>query len=115
MGFFSADSGSLVRELYVPVAPKQAWQALYDVARASHKMTDSDDFTLVVNFSTTVSAWTWGEKVSGQVIPADGGASTIRLTVVGKVGAQIMQDRRNQQLLDEVLKAVTDRLRASRA
>lgn len=113
MGFFNTDSGSLVRELYVPVPPQAAFNALFSVATEQHRVTDSDDFTLVVNFATGASAWTWGEKVSGQVVPAEGG-STVRLTVVGKVGGSLMQNKRNQELLDNTFREVTNWLRAAR-
>ncbi len=110
MGFFGNNDSTLVRELFVPVSPKSAFDALLEVAQTDYNLKSSDDFTMAVNFTSGASALTWGESFAAQVIPT-GENATIRITVAGKVGGQIQQAAKNQKQLDLVFGSVTEILR----
>lgn len=110
MGLFGGQNNS---ERYLPAAPPEVFLALTESARKRFNLKSADDFTLTCNFSSGVSAFTWGEQFTAQVVPADGGA-TIRITSVGKVGAQVMQSARSSKLMGQLLDDVTATLRARR-
>lgn len=103
-------NNSLDREYYLPVPPQQAFDALLGVAQDSFTVRSSDTFTKSLDFSTGISAFTYGERVSGQVVPAADGC-TLRLSIVPKVGGGMLQGRRNQELLERVFNKVVERVR----
>ncbi|NMM88643.1 hypothetical protein B2J88_30575 [Rhodococcus sp. SRB_17] len=72
----------------------------------------ADDFTLSCAFTSGASAFTWGEKFSAQVVPAQGGA-TIKVSGVGKVGGQLQQNSRTAKLMAALFADVTALLRPS--
>jgi hypothetical protein len=101
-------------ERYFPVPPTDVFEALLETVPNRFKLKGSDDFTLSCQFSSGASAFTWGENFSAQVVPAEGGAS-LRVSGVGKVGAQVMQSARTAKLVTQLLNDVTANLRARRA
>lgn len=102
-------TNSLDREYHLPVEGSVAYQALVEVARG-FKLDRADDFTRTVNFSTGLSALTYGERVTAQVVPASEGCN-VRLSVVPRVGGQLMQGRKNQQLLEDIFQRLVERVR----
>src|ERR1700710_1948222 len=114
MGLFG--NSSQAQELYVPVAPKVAFDALLSVASADFTLKSSDDFTLSVVFSSGMSAMTWGENFNAQVVPS-GEASTIRLTVTGKAngGGNAWQASKSQKQITAIFASVTAILKAQQS
>lgn len=98
---------------HVPVPPQQAFTALVQSARSTFKVKSTDNFTMTCAFSSGASAFTWGENFSAQVVPSEGG-STIKVSGVGKVGAQIMQQSRNSKLINKLFDDIVARLRPAR-
>jgi len=94
----------------VPVAPTLAFQALKAVAERSYDLKTADDFSLSVTFSALMSGFTFGEKLSGQVIPS-GEAATIRLSVAGNISTSVFQASKNQKQIDKVFHEVTELLK----
>jgi hypothetical protein len=97
-------------ELYLPVPPAAAFLALQGAVKKRFSLKSADDFTLLCTFSSGASAFTWGEKFTAQVVPAEGGA-TLRVNGVGKVGGQIQQGSRTAKLIDQLFGDVTSALR----
>lgn len=95
---------------YVPVPPQQVYTALVKAARSNFKVKSTDDFTMSCTFSSGASAFTWGENFTAQVVPSEGGA-TIKVSGVGKVGAQIMQQSRNSKLINRLFDEIISQLR----
>ncbi len=97
---------------FVPVSPAAAFAALQRAVSSRFKVKKTDDFTMTCEFTSGVSAFTYGEKFSAQVVPADGG-STIRVSAVGKVGAQWGQGSRSSKLLSQLFDDIVSQLRPS--
>ncbi len=97
---------------FVPVSPAIAFAALQRAANSRFNVKKTDDFAMTCEFSSGISAFTYGEKFSSQVVPADGG-STIRVSAVGKVGAQWGQGSRSSKLLSELFDDIVTQLRPS--
>ena len=97
-------------ELFLPVAPAEAFNALQGAVKKSFSLKKADDFTMACSFSSGASAFTWGEKFTAQVVPSDGG-STIKVSGVGKVGGQIQQGSRTAKLINRLFEDVTTALR----
>src|ERR1035437_5641705 len=95
----SSFTSTLERELFVPVSPVQAYSALRTVASGKFKLKSEDDFTLSLFFRSSLSAFTYGEKIAAQIVAADGG-STIRLAISPNVPGQLAQDGENKQIAD---------------
>ena len=95
---------------YVPVPPVLAYSALVQAARSNFKIKSTDDFTMSCAFSSGASAFTWGENFTAQVVPSEGGA-TIKVSGVGKVGAQIMQQSRSSKLINRLFDDIMSQLR----
>jgi hypothetical protein len=104
--------GTLERELFVPVSPAQAYSALRTVASGKYRLKSEDDFTLSLFFKSSLSAFTYGEKIAAQVVAADGG-STIRLTISPNVPGQLAQGGKNKQIADGVFAGVVAILKAA--
>jgi hypothetical protein len=99
-------------ERFFPVPPAQAYAAVRAIVAAQRfKLKNADDFSMSVTFSSGASAFTWGENLSAQVVPAEGGAN-VRLQGVGKVGGQIQQSTRLNKLVQQLFEGVSNRLRA---
>lgn len=95
---------------YVPVPPQQAFAALVQATKQTFKVKSTDDFTMTVTFSSGISAFTWGENFSAQVVPGEGG-SMLKVSGVGKVGGQMMQQSRNSKLINQLFDDVVHLLR----
>jgi hypothetical protein len=108
----SSFRSTLERELFVPVSPAQAYSALRTVASGKYKLKREDDFTMSLIFKSTISAFTYGEKIAAQVVAADGG-STIRLTISPNVPGQLAQEGKNRQIADRVFAGVAAILEAA--
>jgi hypothetical protein len=106
-------TNTLERELFVPVAPAQAYSALRDVAAQMYSLKSEDDFTMALVFTSSVSAFTYGETISAQVVPVEGG-STIKISISPKVGGQLGQGNKNQKIADGLFGEVTRILKAAR-
>ena len=110
MGLFSSGGNQSALERYLPVPPAEAFPALLAAANQKFKVTQSDDFTLSVEFSSGASAFTWGENFNAQVVPSEGG-STVRFQGVGKVGGQIQQNARLHKLINGLFDDMVSALR----
>lgn len=77
---------------------------------ARFSLKSADDFTMHCAFSSGASAFTWGEKFTAQVVPAEGG-STLKVNGVGKVGGQIQQGSRTAKAHRSAVGDVTSALR----
>lgn len=97
-------------ELYLPVPPAAAFNALRTAAGNRFSLKSADDFTMLCTFSSGASMFTWGEKFTAQVVPSEGG-STIKVNGVGKVGGQIQQGSRTAKLIGDLFNDVTSALR----
>lgn len=110
MGLFGSQQNN---ERYFPVPPQDVFESLLESVRSRFNLKSADDFTLSCQFSSGLSAFTWGENFTAQVVPSEGG-STLRISGVGKVGAQIMQSARTAKLVGQLLDDVTATLRERR-
>ncbi|WP_072690809.1 hypothetical protein [Rhodococcus marinonascens] len=99
-------------ELYLPVPPAAAFAALKSAVEQRFTLKSAEDFTMSCTFTSGMSAFTWGEKFSAQVVPVEGGA-TIKVSGVGKIGAQIQQNARTSKLTNQLFSDVTAALRPS--
>ena len=102
--------GQTTLDRYVPVPPAQVFKALLRATNNRFKVKKSDDFAMTVDFSSGASAFTWGENFSAQVVPSEGGA-TIKVSGVGKVGGQLMQQSRNSKLMNQLFDDVVQLVR----
>lgn len=105
-------TSALECEFFVPVSPAHAYSALRNVASGKYRLKSEDDFTLSLFFKSSISVFTYGEKIAAQVVAA-GGGSTIRLTISPNVPGQLAQGGKNKQIADRVFAGVVVILEAA--
>lgn len=95
---------------FVPAPPAVVFAALKRAAENEFKVKGFDDFTMTCEFTSGMSAFTYGERFSSQVIPAEGG-STLRVQAVGKVGHQFGQGSRSAKLMGQLFDDIVSIIR----
>jgi len=107
-------NGAQSHEWHMPVAPAEAYEALRASVDSLFKLRESDEFTMTVQFATKVSAMTWGDRCTAQVI-RDGDESNIRVAVASRNASSPLVAGKSAKNMQALLKAITDRLKASRS
>ena len=97
-------------ERFLPVSPDAAYAALVAAAHRHFKVRGSDDFALVIRFSSRGNLLTWGENYSAQVLRAEGGA-IIRVEGVSKFNGQFEQASRIHKMADRLFEDVASAVR----
>lgn len=110
MNFSNGGGTQSTLERFVPIPAPVVHRALLSAVRGRCKLKGSDDFTLVINFSSRANALTWGENYSAQVLPAEGG-SLIRIQAASKFNGPFEQNSRMHKLVNRLFDDVATALR----
>lgn len=97
-------------ERFLPVTPDLAYNALRRVVtapanRRRHKLMSTDDFSKSITWINKASGWTWGERMSAHVRPAEGGC-ILNIEGVGRADT-FQQAPKTFKLIESMHRAVS--------
>lgn len=105
-------AGNSSYEWHFPVSSEQVFNALVEAVSNNFYILNADDFTFTVLFETDVSALTWGQRGSAQVI-RDGEGSKLRVTVSSRLSNNTFAASKVEKNMQLLLKEVSSSLKAN--
>lgn len=105
-------NGPAAFEVHMPADSDSVYHALFEVVRERHKLKRRNDDQRTLAFRSWTSSRSWGEIITAQVLAGQPRGSFLRLTVVGRF-ATVLQVGVNQQAANDLIAAVSERIRVN--
>lgn len=100
-------------EWHMPAAPEATFAAAVAAANSLFKVKESDDFTKTIQFVTKVSAMSWGDRCTAQVVE-DGDESVVRVSVVSRNSNNTLVAGKAAKNMQAYLSGIAEHLKANR-
>ena len=109
MGIFG--SGQTEQQRFYARPPQTVFEALLNSLHDSrYTVTSADNISLSATINSPMSGFTWGEKLTANCLPAEGG-TTLVISAASKVGGSFAQASRNTSVINQVFDLVSQQLR----
>lgn len=97
-------------EWNIPASADRTFAAAVKAANQLFKKVDSEEFTKTIHFMTKVSAMTWGDRCTAQVI-ADGDGCVVKVSVASRNANNSLVGGKAAKNMQDYLRAITAELK----